>query len=90
MAKMIAAKKTKAALSHAVVCPNVTGRAKTGIGQSKRARAGSLAIVGKTQVTQTWILRVFLFASHVILPFFDVTFVLCFCFAFVFLLFLFH
>ena len=30
---------------HAVVCPNVTGRAKSRIAQSKRVRAGSLAIV---------------------------------------------
>ena len=45
MAKWIAAKKTKAGLRHAVVCPNVTGRTKDRIAQSKRARAGSLAIV---------------------------------------------
>ena len=31
--------------SHAVVCPNVTGRTEERIAQSKRARAGSLAIV---------------------------------------------
>ena len=34
-----------AELWHAVVCPNVTGRTKERIAQSKRARAGSLAIV---------------------------------------------
>ena len=45
MAKWIAAKKVKAGLRHAVVCPNVTGRAKERIAQSKRARAGSLALV---------------------------------------------
>ena len=45
MAKWIAAEKTKAGLRHAVVCPNVTGRTKESIAQSKRARAGSLALV---------------------------------------------
>ena len=45
MAKWIAAEKAKAGLRHAVVCPNVTGRAKERIAQSKRTRAGSLALV---------------------------------------------
>ena len=45
IAKCIAAEKTKAGLRHAVVCPNVTGRTKERIVQSKRARAGSLALV---------------------------------------------
>ena len=45
MAKWIFAEKTKAGLRHAVVCPNVTGRTKKRIAQSKRARAGSLALV---------------------------------------------
>ena len=45
MAKWIAAERARAGLRHAVVCPNVTGRAKERIAQSKRARAGSLAIV---------------------------------------------
>ena len=44
MAKWINAEKTKAGLRHAVVCPNVTGRTKERIAQSKRARAGSLAL----------------------------------------------
>ena len=39
------AEKTKAGLRHAVACPYVTGRAKKRIAQSKRARAGSLALV---------------------------------------------
>ena len=43
MAKWIAAEKARAGLRHAVVYPNVTGRAKERIAQSKRARAGSLA-----------------------------------------------
>ena len=42
--KWIVAEKTKARLRHAVVCPNVTGRTKERIAQSKRARAGSLAL----------------------------------------------
>ena len=45
IAKWIAAEKVRAGLGHAVVCPNVTGRTKEKIAQSKRARAGSLAIV---------------------------------------------
>ena len=45
LAKCIAAEKTKAGLRHAVVCPNVTGRTKERIAHSKRARAGSLALV---------------------------------------------
>ena len=45
MAKWIVAEKAKAGLRHAVVCPNVTGRTKERKAQSKRARAGSLALV---------------------------------------------
>ena len=45
MAKWTVAEKTKAGLRHAVVGPNVTGRIKKRIAQSKRARAGSLALV---------------------------------------------
>ena len=45
MAKWIVVEKTKAGLRHAVVCLNVTGRTKERIAQSKRARAGSLALV---------------------------------------------
>ena len=46
MAKWIAAEKaSKAGLRHAVVCPNVMGRAMERISLSKRARAGSLAII---------------------------------------------
>ena len=45
MAKLIVEAKRKAGLRHAVVCPNVTGRTKERIAQSKRARAGSLALV---------------------------------------------
>ena len=45
MAKWMVAEKTKAGLRHTVVCPNVTRRTKERIAQSKRARAGSLALV---------------------------------------------
>ena len=38
-------KRARAGLLRAVVCPNVTGKTKERIAQSKRARAGSLAIV---------------------------------------------
>ena len=59
MAKWIAAEKARAGLRHAVVCPNVTGRTKDRIAQSKRARAGSLAIVDYPQVARTRTLRAF-------------------------------
>ena len=39
------AEKVKARLRHAVVCPNVTGRTKAVIAQSKRIRAGSLVMI---------------------------------------------
>ena len=45
MAKWIAVEKVRAGLRHAAVCPNVTARTKERIAQSKRVRAGSLAIV---------------------------------------------
>ena len=45
MAKWIAAEKLRAGPRDAVVCLNVTGRAKGRIAQSKRAHAGSLTIV---------------------------------------------
>ena len=45
MAKWVAAEKARAGLRYAVVCPNVTGRTKERIAQSKRARADSLVIV---------------------------------------------
>ena len=45
MTKWIAAAKARAGLRHAVVCPNVTVRTNERIVQSKRARAGSLALV---------------------------------------------
>ena len=41
----IGCKEARAGLRHAVVCPNVTGKVKEKIAQSKRARAGSLALV---------------------------------------------
>ena len=50
MAEWIVAEKAMAGLRHAVVCPNVTGTTKKRIVQSKRARAGSLALVDWPQV----------------------------------------
>ena len=44
MAKLIAAEKIKARLRHVVVCPIANGRTKDRMAQSKRVRAGSLAI----------------------------------------------
>ena len=43
--KWIATEKVRAGLRHAVVWPNVAGRTKERIAQSKRVRAGSLALV---------------------------------------------
>ena len=45
VAKWMVAEKAKARLRHAVVCPKVVRRTKERIAQSKRARAGSLALV---------------------------------------------
>ena len=45
MTKWIAVEEARAGLRHAVVCPNVTGRTKERIVQSKRARAGSLTLL---------------------------------------------
>ena len=59
MVKWIAAEKARTGLRHAVVCPNVTGRTKERITQSKRARVGSLAIVDEPEVVRTCIPRAF-------------------------------
>ena len=59
MAKWVAAEKVRAGLRYAVVCPNVTGKTKERIAQSKRPRAGSLAIVDKPPVARFCILRAF-------------------------------
>ena len=67
--------KNKAGLRHAVVCPDVTGRTKERIAQSKRARAGSLALVDSPQVARTCALRAFWFAD-VMTSFSGVTFAL--------------
>ena len=45
MAKWIVTEKAKAGLRRIVACPNVTGRTKEKMAQSKRARAGSLVLV---------------------------------------------
>ena len=45
MPKFIAAEKARAGMRHAVVCSNVAGSTKERMAQSRRARAGSLAIV---------------------------------------------
>ena len=45
IAKWIAAEKARVGLPYTVECPNVTGRTKERIAQSKRDRAGALAIV---------------------------------------------
>ena len=58
-AKWIAAEEARAGLRHVIVCPNVTGRTKKRIAQSKRTRARSLALVDQPQVTRTCILRAF-------------------------------
>ena len=45
MTKWIATERAKAALRHAVVSPNVTGRTKERVAQIKRARTGLLATI---------------------------------------------
>ena len=69
MAKWIAAKKVRPGLRYAVVCPNMTGRTKETIAQSKRARAGSLTIVHWPQVARSFILRVFMLMSFSVVTF---------------------
>ena len=59
VAKWIAAEKARAGLRYAVVCPNVTGRSKERIAQSKRTRAGSLATNDQSQVARFCILQAF-------------------------------
>ena len=78
MAKWIGAEKPKPGLLHAVVCPNVTGRTKERIAQSKRARAGSLALLTshKWRELGVWF-------ADVMTSFSGVPFVL-FCFVFVY------
>ena len=73
MDKLIAEEKARAGLWHAVASPNVTGRTEEKMAQSKRARAGSLAIVNYLQevVARTCILQ-----ENLVLPFSAVTFVL--------------
>ena len=78
MAKWIAMEKARAGLRHEVVCPNVMGRTKEKIGQSKRVRAGSLAIVDKPRVARTCILRALCFANAMF----------CFCSVFLFFAFI--
>ena len=80
MAKWIVAEKTKAGLRHAVVCPNVTGRTKKRMAQSKRAHAGSLALVDYSHKWRELVSPGVWFADA--MAFFSgVTFVL-FCFVF--------
>ena len=45
MTKWIAARKARAALRHAVICPNVTGSTKERVAQSKHARTDLLPTV---------------------------------------------
>ena len=46
MAKLIAAENVRAGLQRTVVYPNVSGKTKERMAQSKRVRAGLFAIVG--------------------------------------------
>ena len=61
MAKWIVAEKTKGGLRHAGsgIMPEREGKDQERIVQSKRARAGSLALVDQPQVAITCILRAF-------------------------------
>ena len=75
MAKWFAAEKVRAGLRHAVECPNVTGRTKDRIAQSKRFWAGSLAISSGRFVCR----------CHVVFLWCYVCFVFCIVFVFVFM-----
>ena len=77
MVKWMAADRARAGLRHAAVCSNMTGSAKERIAQSKRARAGSLAIVDYPNVALTCILHVrFADRCHVVFLWCYVCFVL--------------
>ena len=80
IAKWIAAEKAEAGLRHSVIYPNITETAKERIAQSKRARAGLLALVDYPQVARTCILWAFGLQIDAITSFSGVTFVL-FCVA---------
>ena len=57
MTKWVATEKVRAGLRHevvVVVCPNVTGRTKDRIAQSKRVRVGSLAIIVNLYLPKLW------------------------------------
>ena len=56
MAKWIAAERARAALRHAKTCPNVTGRTKERVAQSKRARTGLLATIDSHSGTTSYLL----------------------------------
>ena len=84
MAKWTAAEKAKAGLRHAVLCPDVTGRTKERISQSKRARTGSLALV-KLATSGANLYPPGVWFADATTSFSGVTFVL-FCFVFVFML----
>ena len=48
MTKWITAERAKAALRHAETCPNVTGKTKQRVAQSKRTRTGLIATIDKS------------------------------------------
>ena len=83
--RWIAAEEARAGLRHAVACPNVTGRTKKRISQSKRTRAGSLALVDQPQVGANLYPPGVWFADAMTSSSGVSTFVL-FCFVFVFML----
>ena len=83
MPKWLAAEKARGELRrHAVVCPNVTGRIKERIPQSKRARAGSLAVLDQPQMALTCTPGTCFFADVVSL-FFGVTLLVFYLICFV-------
>ena len=63
-----------------MVCPNVTGRTKKRVAQSKRAHAGSLALVDQPQVARICILRAF--GLQMSWRFFSGVMFVLFCFVF--------
>ena len=79
MVKQVAVAKARAGLRHTVVCPKWMGRTKERKAQSKRARAGSLAIVDYPQVTRICILQAFLCFDDIIMLFSGVAFLSLFC-----------
>ena len=83
MTQWIAAENARIGLRYAVVCPNVMGKTKERIIQSKRVHTGLLAIVDYPKVARICILRTFFWLQMLCILFLALR-LFCFCFVFTF------